>query len=290
MDNVILGFDVNAQEIPLSQIYPAREVDKDAKKRAKYKQIKSSIDEVGIIEPLIVFPQGRNQYIILDGHIRYDILKHEEMVSAPCLISTENEGYTYNKRVNRLTSIQEYKMIRKAIKSGVSQDRLAKALNLSIATVQKKQSILVNICPEAIEVLKNKQIGQKTFFLLKKMKSVRQIEVAELMMSMNNFTYSYCKALFIATSPDMLKEGEVKKIDGTQVNPEKMALMETELQQLEESYRMAEETYGEDMLNFTVAQKYVVKLLKNRQIKKYLNRHQNDIYLELQEIAQVHLK
>jgi hypothetical protein len=109
-------------------------------------------------------------------------------------------------------------------------------------------------------------------------------------MSMNNFTYSYCKALFIATSPDMLKEGEVKKIDGTQVNPEKMALMETELQQLEESYRMAEETYGEDMLNFTVAQKYVVKLLKNRQIKKYLNRHQNDIYLELQEIAQVHLK
>ena len=289
MTEVILGFETQAHDIPIDQLYPSREVNEGVIKQAKYLQIASSIEDVGIIEPIIVYRQGVNQYTILDGHIRYNILKSQNTEKAPCLLSTENEGYTYNKRVNRLTPVQEYKMIQKAIDRGVSKIRLAKALNVSIATVQRKQNMLDDICTEAIDIIKNKQIGQQTLYILKKMKPVRQVEVVELMMSMNNFSLSYGKALLIATPKELLKEGQNKKIHD-KISPEKLAGMENELQQLEQSYRMAEETYGEDMLNFTVTQKYIAKLLKNRRIKQYLNRHQPDIYNELKEVVNIQLK
>jgi hypothetical protein len=289
MTEVILGFETQAHDIPIDQLYPSREVNEGVIKQAKYLQIASSIEDVGIIEPIIVYRQGVNQYTILDGHIRYNILKSQNAEKAPCLLSTENEGYTYNKRVNRLTPVQEYKMIQKAIDRGVSKIRLAKALNVSIATVQRKQNMLDDICTEAIDIIKNKQIGQQTLYILKKMKPVRQVEVVELMMSMNNFSLSYGKALLIATPKELLKEGQNKKIHD-KISPEKLAGMENELQQLEQSYRMAEETYGEDMLNFTVTQKYIAKLLKNRRIKQYLNRHQPDIYNELKEVVNIQLK
>jgi hypothetical protein len=32
--------------------------------------------------------------------------------SAPCLVATDDEAYTYNSRVNRLSTIQEHFMIR----------------------------------------------------------------------------------------------------------------------------------------------------------------------------------
>lgn len=46
-----------------------------------------------------------------------------------CLISTDDEAFTYNKRVNRIAIIQEHKMILKAIEKGVSEERIAKSLN-----------------------------------------------------------------------------------------------------------------------------------------------------------------
>jgi hypothetical protein len=35
--------------------------------------------------------------------------------STLCLIATDDEGYTYNNRINRLAIIQEHRMILKAI-------------------------------------------------------------------------------------------------------------------------------------------------------------------------------
>ena len=39
-----------------------------------------------------------------------------------CLVSTDDEAFTYNKRVNRLAIIQEHKMILKAIERGASEE------------------------------------------------------------------------------------------------------------------------------------------------------------------------
>src|SRR6202012_1075226 len=127
----------------------------------RYKVIAASIQEVGIIEPPIVFPEKgtKGAYVLLDGHVRIEILKERGETEVACLVSRDDENCTYNHKVNRLAPIQEIKMIRRAVAAGVSEERIAKALNLTPQTVRESQNRLQGICSEAIEILKDKPIA-----------------------------------------------------------------------------------------------------------------------------------
>ena len=118
---------------------------------------------------------------------------------APCLIADDDEAFTYNKRVNRLATIQEHYMIVKAIERGVSEEKLARALNVDIKRIKTKRTLLDGVCPEVAEMLKDKSVDTDVFTLLRKMKPLRQIEAVELMSAMNNFTARYAHALLAAT-------------------------------------------------------------------------------------------
>ena len=64
-----------------------------------------------------------------------------------CLISTEDEAFTYNKRINRLAIIQEHRMIIKAIERGVPEERIAKALNVDVASIKRKRGCSTAYAP-----------------------------------------------------------------------------------------------------------------------------------------------
>lgn len=87
---------------------------------------------VGLIEPLsIQHPDAKkSEYLLLDGHLRVLALKELGLHEAPCLFAKDDETYTYNHRVNRLSTIQEHYMIRRAIDRGVSKERLARTFNV----------------------------------------------------------------------------------------------------------------------------------------------------------------
>jgi hypothetical protein len=118
-DKLKLAFEPASLRIPLSQILPLRPVPDNVKKSVKYAQIAASIKEVGIIEPPVVIRDAGepNTYHLLDGHLRIEVLKDEGISAVVCLISTEDEAYTYNKRINRLAIIQEHRMIMTAARS-----------------------------------------------------------------------------------------------------------------------------------------------------------------------------
>ena len=61
--------------------------------------------------------------LILDGHLRILALKDLNVDGVVCLLSTDDEAFTYNKRVNRLATVQEHKMILKAIETGCALRR-----------------------------------------------------------------------------------------------------------------------------------------------------------------------
>lgn len=50
-------------------------------------------------------------------------------------------------------------MILKAIKSGVSEERIAKVLNVDVASIRQKRDLLEGICKEAAEILKTRQMS-----------------------------------------------------------------------------------------------------------------------------------
>src|SRR4030095_10618430 len=118
--------------------------------------------------------------VLLDGHLRYDVLLETGTEAVRCVVATDDEGYTYNKRINRLATIQEHLMIVRAIERGVSEEKLAKALNLDIKGIRRRRAMLVGICPEVVELLKDKSVNSRTFEVLRKMKPMRQIEAAGL--------------------------------------------------------------------------------------------------------------
>ncbi|EJT85487.1 Putative plasmid partitioning protein [Pseudomonas putida S11] len=56
--------------------------------------------------------------------------------------------FTYNRQVNRLTPIQEHKMILEAIRKGTTAERIAEVLSVNVGRIRERQHLLRGIAPE----------------------------------------------------------------------------------------------------------------------------------------------
>jgi ParB-like chromosome segregation protein Spo0J len=284
---VKVAFEETELRIAIVHILPLKLVSSDVKKTSKYAQIASSIREVGIVEPPVV---ARNhsepgKFLLLDGHLRIDVLKDMGETNVTCLVSTDDEAFTYNKRVNRLAVIQEHRMILKAVQRGVPEERIARALNVDVQSIVRKRRLLDGICPEVAEILKDKHIAIDTFTELRKMVPLRQIEAAELMVAMNKYTISYAKSLLAATpQAQLVASDKPKHVRG--LTDEQVALMEHESVNLEREFRIAEKSYGTDHLDLVLTYGYLGRLLGNARVVRYLAQHHHDILTEFQKLAE----
>ena len=282
-----LGFVPEPLVLPLSSVLPSRKTPEGLLASRKFKQITASIEAVGLIEPLSVGkPNREGQHILLDGHTRLVALKQLGFDKAPCLVATDDESYTYNNRINRLSTIQEHVMIRRAVERGVTPERLAKALDVDISHIMKKLSLLDGVCPEAAELLRDQNFSANLGAVLRKLKPTRQVECVELMVSANNTTVAYAQALLAATPSNMLvDEVKPKKMPG--VSADQMAKMEREMGSLQEQFKLAEQSYGQDILNLVLAKGYLAKLMANEAILRHLTRNHPDVLNEFDSIVRM---
>ncbi len=282
---VPLAFESATLRIALKDILPLREVSSATRKSVKYGQIAASIREVGIIEPPVVVRDREDvsRFYLLDGHLRIAILRERGDVEVVCLIATDDEAFTYNKRVSRLAIVQEHKMILNAVEKGVPEERLARALNVNISNIRAKRNLLVGICPEAAHLLRDKHVALNTFVELRRLKPMRQIEAAELMIAMNRYSISYARSLVAATPDDQIVEGGRKASHG--LSDDQIALMERETANLDREFKMIEQSYGADHLDLVLATGYVARLLANVRIVRYLAQHHSEILAEFQKIT-----
>jgi ParB-like chromosome segregation protein Spo0J len=285
---VKMAFEEAKIRIAITQIQPLKLVSAAIKKTPKYAQIAASIREVGIVEPPVVARDHSDpgKYLLLDGHLRIDVLKDIGQIDVSCLVSTDDEAFTYNKRVNRLAVIQEHRMILKAVERGVPEERIAKALNVDVHNIARKRRLLEGICPEVADILKDKHLGINAFTELRKMAPLRQIEAAELMVAMNKYTLSYAKSL-LATTPQaqLVETDKPKHVRG--LSDEQVALMERESVSLGREFRIAEKSYGTDHLDLVLTNGYLGKLLGNARVVRYLAQHHRDILTEFQKFADI---
>jgi ParB-like chromosome segregation protein Spo0J len=285
---VKMAFEEAKIRIAITQIQPLKLISAAIKNTPKYAQIAASIREVGVVEPPVVARDHSDpgKYLLLDGHLRIDVLKDIGDADVSCLVSTDDEAFTYNKRVNRLAAIQEHKMILKAVERGVPEERIAKALNVDVHSIARKRRLLEGICSEVADILKDKHLGMNTFTELRKMVPLRQIEAAELMVAMNKYTLSYAKSLLAATPQAQLVETDKPKhVRG--LSDEQVAMMERESVSLEREFRIAEKSYGTDHLDMVLTNGYLGKLLGNARVVRYLAQHHRDILTEFQKLADI---
>lgn len=273
--------------VPLAKICPMRTISPAAKRTSKYCCIAASVRELGVIEPLVVHPQASTPgfYILLDGHTRLEVAKDLKHADIKCLVATDDESFTYNHKVNRLSAIQEHFMILKAIKAGVSEVRIAETLNVNVASIREKRDLLQGICPEAVELLKDKRATAGTMKELRKVQPMRQIEMAELMCATNNFSSAYAKCMVAATHQEQLIEPERPK-EFRGMTSDDIARMEREMVTLGREFKLIEESHGKNVFELTIVNGYLRKLLDSARVVRYLSQHHPEILSEFQKIVE----
>ena len=281
-----IGFELRKIRLALEDILPMRQLKAPEKNIHRYKTIMASIKVVGLVEPLVVYPQkdAPGKYMLKNGHLRYFALKDLGETAADCIIATDDECYTYNARISRLPPIQEHKMIVKAVNSGVSPERLAAALNLPLRVVQASLNLLNGIHADAAELLKDKNISPKAIRLFKQVNGLRQIEMAEMMVQANNFFAGYAEAMVLGTAKHQrVNPDEPKKKAG--MSADDIARMESEMESLERELKAVTDNYRENMFTLQTAHTYIKSLLKNAKVIRYLNANHAEIYAEFETMA-----
>ena len=288
--HIHLAFDQNFVTIPVSAIVPLKTLPEGARESRTYAQVLSSIKAIGLVEAPVVMADTENAgtWFLLDGHLRLEALKELGIAEVECLLTTDDDTYTYNKRVNRIPPIQEHRMIARAMERGVSSGDIAAALNLEVQSVLRRFRLLEGISPEAAEMLKDTPCSMKVFDILRQMSAVRQIEAADLMIGQNNFSIMFARAIRAATPENQLVAARKGRGAGIPTpSGQQIARMERELAALQTQVKSVDETYGVDNLHLTVARGYIAKLLANSRIVRWLTNHQQDYLGEFQKIAEI---
>lgn len=93
MTGVTLGFIPEPLSVAVVCILPSRKTPTNIIDSRKFKQIKASIEEIGLIEPLSVTAAhpGTGQHLLLDGHLRLIAMQELGFIEASCLVATDDE-------------------------------------------------------------------------------------------------------------------------------------------------------------------------------------------------------
>ena len=280
--SVRFAFQLNVVVLKIAKLKPSRQIETRERKEQKYRQIEASLASVGLVEPLVVFPTGKGIFRVLDGHKRLDILSRQNVADVECLLATDDETYTYNKRANYLSAIGEHQMILRALKHNSEED-IAKALAVDVRTIRRKRDLLNGICKEAVDLLKDRRVSPRSFYALRKMKPVRQVEVAQLMLASNRYSEPFAEALLAGTRADMLVEPNKLRFTRSLSTEQKIG-MERETHVFLHDLKAVEESYGTDVLALSVLCRYVARILANGKIRHYIEGRFPDILSGLETV------
>ncbi|MGH7295491.1 MAG: plasmid partitioning protein RepB C-terminal domain-containing protein, partial [Polyangiaceae bacterium] len=252
-----------------------------------YRTVLSSIRELGFFVPMAVFRRADGKFDVLNGNVRLVAAKELGLAQIPCLVSKDDEAYTFNTKVSRVVPVQANRMIVKAIEKGVPADRLARTLGISQDTVTRLQNLLEGVCPEAIELLKDKPVAAGVFRELRRVTPLRQMEIADTLNSGARYKTSVARLMAESTDDDQLSDAERER-RATQVihKPEDVARLERELQSVEKEHKRAEKNYCRLSCEFTLARDYLAMLLRNNKVLKFLAQHYKDELDTFQRIEQ----
>ena len=278
-----VAFELKTVFLPIASISARTSITQETRKSKKYRQIAASIEHVGLIEPLVVSPRDDGTFLLLDGALRMDILAQRKDVDVRCILATDDEGYTYNKRVSHLSNIGEHYMILKALANGVSEKMISESLNVDVETIRRKRSLLDGICSEVVQLLTNRRVGIQAYWILRKMKPLGQIQAAERMIHANNYSSKMATALLTITKAELLLHPE-KTPRSSPGSSAKLTVLQQESDALLTDVKKVEETYATQALDLTLSMGYIEHLLGNMQVEKYLGKNHPEILSEFKKL------
>lgn len=284
LPKIAAAFEPELIEIPFGRIIAGKTLPATAQASRKFQIIVETMLRAGMVEPPVVarMKDGSGNFLLLDGHVRFGVLKANGSERVTCLVATDDEAFTYNKRNSPVATVQEHRMILRAIEKGVSEQWLAEMMKVDIGTIRRKMHLLDGIAPEVAEMLKDKRCPVASFQILRKMKPARQIGVAALMVSMNSYSSGFVQTMLDATKPaDLLVQPKPKGL-----SPEQVERMQMEMADLQSRIREIETSYGAENLKLVLASGYIASLMENPHVRRFLDQRHKEIFTEFRRIAE----
>jgi hypothetical protein len=267
-----------AIDVPVIQLRPLRE--RKVTKR-EYDRILASIKSVGLIEPLVVFPEN-GDYLILDGVQRYRALVELGVGIAPCIMGAQREAFTSNRMVNRVSPVQEHRMIEKAL-GEVDEDAIAAALGVSGLDHRLKKSLLKQLHADVASAYDAGKITRACAREFTHVKPQRQKEILRTTESYKDYSTSFVRTLVVKT-PAAQRENRGRKHNPWDKRAQrKNDLLKklTEAEQKHDFYSQLYKQYTIDLLRLAI---YARSLLTNTRLREYLAKHHGDIVSRFETI------
>ena len=114
-------------------------------------------------------------------------------------------------------------------------------------------------------MLKDRRVSHATFASLRKMRPLRQMEAAELMISASNFTSPFAAAILGVTKPELLTTPPKRAAKATSLT---QALLEEATEVLISDLAAVRKTYGVDVLSLTVVCRSIESLVSNHAVTR----------------------
>jgi hypothetical protein len=261
------GKPIDGLDVPIVKLVPRTE----RKVSNKYRErIEASLKAVGLIDPLIVFPQEDN-YEILDGGIRYHILLDMGVETVPCLLGGQREAFTGNRMVNQLSPAQEMRMLRKSLEE-LDEKTIASALGMAGISHRLNTGLLKKL--DAL-IVKAFEAGKLTLQCAKELAYVkpdRQVEILKLMESCGDYSVTFARGLVLKTPVSKRAKSNGAKTPWTRADEKKNDLLKR-LREVEEQHDFYSGLYRQYTTNLLKLVIYVRTLVTNQTVRQYLLDH-----------------
>ena len=268
-----------ARDIPTIRLRPLR--DRKISQR-DFDRILASIKAIGLIEPLIVYPEGED-FVITEGVQRYRALLEMGIEVVPCVIGRQREAFTGNRMVNRVSPVQENRMIEKSLEE-LDEKTIAKALGLSGITHQMKRTLLKQLDPEVAAAFDQGAITRTCALELTHVKPARQKEILTAMKGYKDYSVAFAQSLILKTPPPLraTRKGR-KRNPWNKTAQRKNDLLKklTEAEQKHDFYSRLYKQYTIDLLRLAI---YARALLTNQRTREHLDQHHPEIVARFETI------
>lgn len=271
---------IQGRDIPLVLLRPRHE--RKISQR-EYDRIRVSILAVGLIEPLLVFPEN-DYYIILNGHQRYRILLELGVETAPCIFAREKESFTSNRMVNRLSPLQESRMIKKSLDE-LDEKTIANALGITHIAHRLNTALLKRLHPKVAAAFDGGMIKKACVLELAYVIPKRQEEILRSMENYKDYSVPFARSLVLKTPQHARAKDRTGVRNPWARHEQRKSDLLKKLTDAEEKHDFYTTLYRQYSINLLKLVIYARQLLSKERIAAYLRDSHPEILATFREIV-----
>lgn len=258
---------VRGEDIPLDKLVPLHERKINFKTNRGFRKIVASIEAIGLIEPLCVYREGE-KHIILDGYLRFRACQQLGIARVPCLLYESKEAYTFNRMVNRLSPVQEIRMLRKSLET-VDESTIAQVFGQKSMRYRLGTALLKQLHPSVVRALDKGLLTRRCASELTYIAKDRQAEILRDMERSGDYGVSFARAM-VTKTPQHQRSKERKPGKRWAGDPAKKRELVGKLEAIEKRHGFYVKLYRQycnDLLKLCF---YVRKLVTNEEVRTLL--------------------